>query len=89
MPQPDHEVLPRLMTREERKQLLTLACATDRAAWAEACRPEPGPSRAAQVADRALLFLEPVTGFLPGRIGRWVRRAALLARLGRHLGLMR
>lgn len=77
------------MTRDERKQLLTLACAADRAAWAEACRPVPGPSRAAQMADRALLMLEPISGFLPGRLGRWIRRASLLARLGRHFGLVR
>lgn len=77
------------MTRDERKQLLTLACAADRAAWAEACRPVPGPSRAAQIADRAMTVLEPISGFLPGGIGRWVRRATLLARLGRHLGLVR
>ena len=77
------------MTRDDRKQLLTLACAADRAAWAEACRPEPGPSRAAQLADTALTYLEPFVGLLPGRIGRWMRRAAFLTRLGRQFGFVR
>ena len=34
--------------RDERKQLLALACAADRVAWCDACQPAPVRSRAAQ-----------------------------------------
>jgi len=68
----------------ERKRLLVLACAADRAAWTHACRPRQ--RQPAQLIGSLLKAIEPVTALLPGRVGRWLRRANFLARAGRQLG---
>lgn len=72
------------MSTAERKQLLVLACTADRAAWVQACAPRPQPPLAS--ASRILQLLEPLTVLLPGRIGRWVRKAQFLTKVGRQLG---
>ena len=74
------------LTREERKRLLTLACAADRSAWIHACRPAPALSPMAQIATEAIRYIEPFTHLIPGRIGRWVRSATFLTNIGRQLG---
>lgn len=68
----------------ERKQRLVLACMADRAAWAQACEPRPQPPLAK--AGHILKLLEPLTFLLPGRLGRWIRKAEFLTILGRQLG---
>jgi hypothetical protein len=77
------------LTRTERKQLLALACASDRAAWAHACRPAPPRSPIAQIASEAIRYLEPFSNLLPGRIGRLLRGAGFLTNLGRQFGWLR
>lgn len=72
------------VSREERKRQLVLACMADRAAWVRAC--EPGPQPPLAMAGRLLQLLEPFTALLPGRIGRWLRNAQFLTRLGRQVG---
>ena len=67
----------------ERKQLLVLACTADRAAWVQACAPRPQPPLASM--GRILQLLEPLTVLLPGRIGRWVRKAQFLTKVGRQI----
>ena len=78
----------RPLTRAERKQLLILACATDRAAWVHACRPAPARSRVEQIATELLRYVEPFSNLLPGRLGRWFRGASFLTSLGRQLGFL-
>lgn len=78
-----------LSARDERKQLLTLVCAADRAAWVRAFRPLPPATPAAQLAGDLLGQLETLGAFLPGRLGRWLRRATVFANLGRQLGWLR
>lgn len=68
----------------ERKQRLVLACMADRAAWVQACEPRPQPPLA--MAGSLLKLLEPLTFLLPGKLGRWVRRAEFLTQIGRQLG---
>lgn len=76
------------LTREERKQLLALACAADRTAWVHSCRPAPPRSPAAQIANEMFKYIEPFSNLLPGRIGRWVRNISFLTSLGRQFGLL-
>ncbi len=84
MPDPHHQVDSPL-TREDRKQLLILACEADRVAWCNACRPAPRPP--VQLAAQILGMLEPVVSFIPGWPGRWLRNVNFFARLGRQFGL--
>jgi len=74
------------LTRAERKQLLALACAADRAAWVHACRPAPARSPMMQFANQVFRYIEPFSHLLPGRMGRWLRGASFLTNLGRQLG---
>lgn len=73
------------MSREQRKQLLVLACETDRAAWSAACRPRPLPPAA--MAGRVLHLLEPLLTLVPGLPGRWLRKMNFFANIGRLAGL--
>lgn len=73
-----------LTSRAERKELLVLACAVDRAGWVRACRPSRSP--AARLARQALAFIEPFSVFLPGKLGRMVRGGGFLLQVGRQLG---
>jgi hypothetical protein len=68
----------------ERKQRLVLACMADRAAWRQACGPRPQAPLA--MAGRVLKMIEPLTFLLPGRLGKWQRRAEFLTAIGRQLG---
>ena len=79
----------RPLTRAERKQLLALACAADRAAWAQACRPAPARNGVEQIATELFRYVEPFSHLLPGRLGRWVRGASFLTSIGRQLGWLR
>jgi hypothetical protein len=74
--------------RNERKELLVLACEVDRAAWRQACRPT-ATGQAAQLAQHVLGWLEPLAVLLPGQLGRWLRGGGFLLRLGRQLGWLR
>ena len=74
------------MTLAERKQLLALACAADRAAWVHACRPAPPQNPTARIATEIFSYLEPFSHLLPGRLGRWLRGATFLTNLGRQFG---
>jgi hypothetical protein len=62
-----------------------LLCASDRAAWADACLPvnQPPPSLVSTILYEASGL---VGAMLPGRIGRWVRGASFIAGLVRNLG---
>ena len=76
------------ISREERKRLLVLACASDRTALVRACFPKPrGPI--ASFAGEMLQYAHLVSTFLPGRIGRLLRTLSSAAEIGRHLGLQR
>lgn len=77
----------RTLTTAERKQLLALACAADRAAWVNACRPAPPRTPLAAVGDEVMRYLEPFSHLIPGKIGRWVRNLSFFANLGRQFGL--
>ena len=74
------------VSRDERKRLLMFACAADRLAWVQACEPPPEPPLAK--AGHLLQFIEPFVGFLPGRVGRWIRNAhfvgSLLPTVGKY-----
>lgn len=72
------------MSIAERKQQLVLACKADRVAWVEACAPHPQPPLAK--AGHILKMLEPLTFLLPGRLGKWLRRAEFLTVIGRQIG---
>jgi len=74
------------LTRAERKELLVLACTSDRLAWLRACRPSPARSPMMNLAASWLGRLEPFSHFLPGRLGRWVRGAVFVAGLERQFG---
>lgn len=82
MPEGTDKIDPPLSI-EERKRLLVLACMADRAAWAQACAPRPQPPLA--MAGRILQLLEPLTVLLPGKIGRWLRKAQFLTKIGRQV----
>lgn len=84
MPEQPDQVGGTLSPRQERKQLLVLACSLDRAGWRMACRPSRG--RGSQIASNVLSHLETIGSFLPGRIGRWLRGFSFLAQIGRRLG---
>ena len=82
MPEGTDKIDPPLSIAE-RKQRLVLACMADRAAWAAACEPRPQPPLAK--AGRIFQLLEPFTVLLPGRIGRWLRKAQFLTKIGRQI----
>lgn len=86
MPEPTHQDRPAL-TRDERKQVLVLACAADRSALLQACAPRPRPPAA--VVAQVLHLLDPLLGLIPGLPGRWLRKASFIAHLGRMVGLFR
>lgn len=76
------------ISREERKRLLVLACASDRTALVRACFPKPrGPL--ASLAGEIMQYVNIVSTFLPGRIGRLLRTLSSAAEIGRHLGWLR
>ena len=74
------------LSREDRKRLLVLACATDRAAWCRACEPHPRPPVA--MASHVLRMLDPLLALIPGLPGRWLRKASFFAHIGRAIGLI-
>lgn len=76
------------ISREERKRLLVLACASDRTALVRACFPKPrGPL--ASLAQEVLQYVNLISSFLPGRFGRMLRTFATAADIGRHLGWLK
>ncbi len=75
------------LTTAERKQLLALACAADRVAWAQACRPAPPSTPLAAVGNEVMRYIEPFSHLIPGKMGRWVRNLSFFANLGRQFGL--
>ena len=83
MPEGTDQIDPAL-SRTDRKQQLVLACMADRAAWVQACEPRPQPPLA--MAGNLLKLLEPLTFLLPGKLGRWLRRAEFFAQIGRQIG---
>jgi hypothetical protein len=76
-----------LTSRQDRKELLVLACTVDRVGWRQACRPTGSPT--ALLARELLGYLETFSSFLPGRLGRWLRGASFLTNLSRQLGWLR
>jgi len=87
MPEQSIQIRHAVTSRNERKELLALACEVDRAAWGEACRPHRRPGL--QVAANLLSFVESFSAFLPGRLGRWLRGANLIASITRRFGWLR
>lgn len=85
MSDPSRPIDPPL-TRDERKQLLVLACQIDRVAWCDSCRPRPRPPTALVVG--LLGFLEPLASLIPGLPGRWLRKMGFFARLARQFGFI-
>lgn len=84
MLEPTAQIHRTLTSRNERKELLILACEVDRVAWRQACRPARTPN--VQFAFKVLRYLQTFGSILPGRLGRWVRNANLLADVGRMFG---
>ncbi len=87
MLEPTDQIHRIVTSRSERKELLVLACQVDREAWRGACRPTR--SRGEQLARDLLGYVESLSSFLPGRLGRWVRGASFLTNLGRQFGWLR
>ena len=87
MLEPAAQIHRTLTSRNERKELLVLACEVDRVAWRQACRPARKPQ--VQHVFKILGYLQTFGSILPGRLGRWVRNANLLADLGRVCGWLR
>jgi hypothetical protein len=87
MPEPIDQIQRTLTSRNERKELLVLACEVDRMSWRQACQPVHRPG--GQLALTLLNFLQPLSSLLPGRLGRWLRGAGFLAGLGRQFGWLR
>lgn len=85
MPESTAQIHRTLTSRNERKELLVLACEVDRVAWHQACRPTRGPGL--QFTLRILHQVQTFGSLIPGRLGRWLRNAGLLADLGRLCGL--
>lgn len=77
-----------LTDRNSRKELLVLACALDRVAWRRARQAVIRKGLARKGRD-LLGYLDMAGSVLPGSIGRWLRRANLVAQLGRMLGWLR
>lgn len=76
------------MSRDERKRLLALACATDRRALVRSFVPSrrrPFGGLAQDLLAAAMQF----ESFIPGRAGRWLRTVSCFARIGQSLGLLR
>jgi len=88
MSEPTHQVRHPLTTAE-RKQLLALACASDRTAWTRAFRPAPPRTPLIAVGTEVMRYLESFSHLIPGRIGRWFRNITFLTNIGRQLGLFR
>lgn len=88
MSEPIDQIHRTLTSRNERKELLVLACEVDRVAWRKACMPS-GRGPGAQVALKLLGYLQTLGSLVPGRLGRWLRGAGFLAGLGRQLGWLR
>ena len=88
MPDQSAQIVRPVTDRSSRKELLILACAIDRATWRKtyqvAARPRVNP-----IAGEVIGYLELLSSFLPGRIGRWLRGANFVAQLGRTLGWLR
>lgn len=74
------------LSRLERKQLLVLACAADRAAWNHSCRASPSRNPASKLAMKIMGFIEPLSHLLPRRIGGWIRGATFVGNLCRQFG---
>lgn len=87
MPEPTLQISHPLTTRQERKELLVLACEVDRASWHQACHPIQSP--AVKFARETLSVIEMIGSFVPGRVGRWLRHASFLTTIGRQLGWLR
>lgn len=87
MLEPIDQIHRALTSRNERKELLVLACEVDRLAWRQACRPNRSP--AAQLTHKLLGYVETIGSFLPGRLGRWLRGTSFLAGIGRQLGWLK
>ncbi len=85
--EPFDQIHRTLTSPKERKELLVLACEVDRVAWRQACRPTRSPR--AEFAHEALGYLDTISSFLPGRVGRWLRGASFLAGLGRQFGWLK
>jgi len=88
MPENPAQVSHPLTSRNERKELLVLACTADRAAWCDACL-SPPRSAGEEIVHHVLGYLKPVGGVLPGRLGRLIRGANAVAQFGRRLGWLR
>ena len=84
MPEPAHQNDSPL-SRDERKQLLVLACEMDRAAWSDSCRPRPRPRAA--VAAELLRFAGPVLSLIPGLPKRWLQRLGFVTKIARQFAL--
>lgn len=89
MSEPIPQIHRTLTSRNERKELLVMACQVDRLAWREACRPVRAPVEGAQLAFKLAGWFQTLGAFLPGRVGRWLRGASILADLGRMFGWLR
>lgn len=87
MPEPAAQIRRTVTPRNERKELLVLACEVDRASWRQACQPRRGPGR--QLAHDLVSYIDAFASFLPGRLGRWLRGASFLTSLGHRLGWLR
>ena len=87
MSEPTDQIHRTLTSRNERKELLVLACEVDRVAWRMACRPNREPGT--QLALKLLGYLQTLGSLVPGRLGRWLRGAGFLAGLSRQLGILR
>ena len=57
-----------LTSRNERKELLVLACEVDGVAWHQACKPTRGPGL--QFTLRMLRHVQTFGSLVPGRLGR-------------------
>ncbi|HEX2861935.1 MAG TPA: hypothetical protein VHN79_09860 [Lacunisphaera sp.] len=86
MLEPAVQIHRTLTSRNERKELLVLACEVDRTAWRQACRP---PRHSTRVARDVLGYLQTFSSFLPGRWGRWVRSVSFVADLVGKVGWLR
>jgi hypothetical protein len=87
MPDQPDQIRRTVTSRQERKELLALACEVDRVSWIQACQ----PSRQAglRVVGDLLGYIEPFTHLLPNRLGGLLRGATFLTQLGRQFGWLR
>ena len=89
MPDQPAPVTPVLTTREERKQLLVFLCAADRVAWTRSLRPRRPGGPVAKWTRELIGYLETLGGFLPGRLGRYLRGAGFFTQIARQFGWLR